>query len=84
MTNIKPQMIFLFLILAASSVWAEQDTTQTDQMWTQMTNEQKREVMLNYYQQQLQSQANQSTQANPQCPDPSSNAVRQELNQLHT
>jgi hypothetical protein len=81
----KPLVIFLFFILASSSGVAEPEI-KADQIWTQMTEEQKREAILNYYQQQLinQSQPNQSNQPDPQCPEPSSNAVRDELNQLQT
>jgi hypothetical protein len=78
----KPLMIFLFFIIASSNCGGAPDI-QTDQIWSQMTEEQKREAILNYYQQQQmmsQSQPNQSTE--PQCPDISSNALRDELMKL--
>jgi hypothetical protein len=79
---LNPRILFLFFIIASSSSRGDPDT-QTDQIWSQMTEEQKREAILNYYQQQQmmgQSQPNQSTE--PQCPEISSNALRDELMKL--
>jgi len=61
--------LFLFFIIASSNIRGDPET-QADQIWSQMTEEQKREAILNYYQQQQmmsQSQPNLSTEQ--QCPD---------------
>ncbi|KHD08300.1 hypothetical protein PN36_17300 [Candidatus Thiomargarita nelsonii] len=58
--------LFLFFIIASSNIRGE---TQTDQIWSQMTEEQKKEAILNYYQQQMMSQSPQNQSTEQQCPD---------------
>jgi Tfp pilus assembly protein PilP len=77
---IKPRVIFLFFIIASSSCGGAPET-QAEQIWMQMTEEQKREAIINYYRQQQMKQSQQN-QSNEQCLEPSSNTLREELMKL--